>query len=235
MASYPTSVKSFTTKLDGPGNPINAAHVNDLQDEVNAIEAGLLNGTARLNAAGSTLASLSVTGNSTVVALQAGNCTVTNLQITGASSFATRPVFVPPDAARVFLESSGAIASSAASTLAFTAQDVLTNSTIHSTSANPERLTPQSTGLYLFLAQLGHSAPTGASIVTFSIRDSSVAIIGAQSAQSLTVAGNINVSGVKRFDALGGYATCLFQNISGGSTFSYSTGIGQSWFSMVKL
>lgn len=44
MASYPSAVKSFTTKSDGAGNTIFAAHVNDLQDEVAAIEGGLLNG-----------------------------------------------------------------------------------------------------------------------------------------------------------------------------------------------
>lgn len=40
-ASYPTSTKSFTTKVDGPGHTISASHVNDLQDEVVAIENGL--------------------------------------------------------------------------------------------------------------------------------------------------------------------------------------------------
>lgn len=36
-ASFPTSVKTFTAKTDGVDYP-QAAHVNDLQDEVNAIE-----------------------------------------------------------------------------------------------------------------------------------------------------------------------------------------------------
>jgi hypothetical protein len=43
-ASYPGAVKSFTTKTDGPGQTIFAAHINDLQDEVVAIENGLING-----------------------------------------------------------------------------------------------------------------------------------------------------------------------------------------------
>ncbi len=42
MASYPTTTKTFTTKADGAGNTIMAAHVNDLQSEVTAIEAALL-------------------------------------------------------------------------------------------------------------------------------------------------------------------------------------------------
>jgi len=42
MASYPTSIKSFVTR--SAGDIIQPAHVNDLQDEVNAIEVGLLTG-----------------------------------------------------------------------------------------------------------------------------------------------------------------------------------------------
>lgn len=40
MASYPASVKTFTTKLNG--DTIQPAHVNDLQDEVVAIEQDIL-------------------------------------------------------------------------------------------------------------------------------------------------------------------------------------------------
>jgi hypothetical protein len=43
-ASYPTSVKAFTTKNDGAGNTVLAAHVNDLQNEVMAIETDLIAG-----------------------------------------------------------------------------------------------------------------------------------------------------------------------------------------------
>lgn len=41
MANYPTSPPSFTTKVDGAGNFINAAHINALQDEVTAIGTAL--------------------------------------------------------------------------------------------------------------------------------------------------------------------------------------------------
>lgn len=44
MASYPTSVVAFTTKNNGPGNTIDASHVNDLQSEVTAIETDLITG-----------------------------------------------------------------------------------------------------------------------------------------------------------------------------------------------
>ena len=43
-ASYPSSAKTFTTKSDGAGNTILAAHVNDLQLEVTAIETDLIAG-----------------------------------------------------------------------------------------------------------------------------------------------------------------------------------------------
>lgn len=44
MASYPSSVKSFSTKSNN--DTIEASHVNDPQDEITAIENGLLNGLA---------------------------------------------------------------------------------------------------------------------------------------------------------------------------------------------
>lgn len=43
-ASYPSSAKAFTTKVDGPGNTILAAHINDLQNEVTAVEQDLIAG-----------------------------------------------------------------------------------------------------------------------------------------------------------------------------------------------
>lgn len=45
-ASYPVSVKSFSAKTDGPSQTIFAAHINDPQDEIVAVEGGLLNGVA---------------------------------------------------------------------------------------------------------------------------------------------------------------------------------------------
>ena len=64
MASFPGAVKTFASRSSG--QTIAAAHVNDLQDEVNAIEDGLLNGTAPLNSSNSTFNALSVSSNCTV-------------------------------------------------------------------------------------------------------------------------------------------------------------------------
>src|SRR5687767_13838496 len=112
MASYPDSVKSFTTK--NPGQTIASAFVNDLQDEVNAIEAGIRNGTAPLNSSRSTVATLTVTGGSTLNSLNVdGGSTfgavgvVMNgpLSVNVGSTFASRPVLPPPAAVHVTLGS----------------------------------------------------------------------------------------------------------------------------------
>lgn len=84
MASYPTAVKTFTTKSDGAGNKVFASHINDLQDEVTAIEDGLLNGSAPVSCSRATAASLSVAGASTVGSLSVGGAST----ITGAVTLA---------------------------------------------------------------------------------------------------------------------------------------------------
>ncbi len=64
-ASFPTAVKTFTSR--NAGDVIQPAHVNDLQDEVAAIETGYLTGTAPLVSSHvSAAAGLSVVGNSTL-------------------------------------------------------------------------------------------------------------------------------------------------------------------------
>lgn len=63
MPSFPTSVFSPASRSNG--QTLDASHVNDVQDEIVAIEGGYLNGTARLNSSNSTVANLSVAGGST--------------------------------------------------------------------------------------------------------------------------------------------------------------------------
>lgn len=70
MATYPGGVKVFTTKSDGAGNKVFSAHINDLQDEVSAIEDGLLNATAPINSSHITAPSLQVNGDSTLNVLR---------------------------------------------------------------------------------------------------------------------------------------------------------------------
>jgi len=133
MASYPTAVKVFTTK--NAGDTIQAADVDDLQDEVNAIEAGLLNGTAPLNAAASTLASLSVTGGSTF----AGAVTITG-------TF-TAPALALPYV-RVTQSAKTDVASATWTGISFDTE-VIDASNLHSTSVNSSRITLGSSGSWL--------------------------------------------------------------------------------------
>ncbi len=72
MPSYPTSAKVFTTK--NTNDVVQASHVNDLQDEVAAIESGLLSGTAPIVSSHASVAGLQVTGGSTFT----GNILVTS-------------------------------------------------------------------------------------------------------------------------------------------------------------
>lgn len=78
MASFPTTNITYANR--SAGQAIASAHINSLQDEVAAIELGYLTGTARLNAGGSTLASLSVTGGSTLA----------SLLVSGVATFSTK-------------------------------------------------------------------------------------------------------------------------------------------------
>lgn len=258
MASFPTSVKSFTSK--NSGDVVQAAHVNDLQDEVNAMEDGYINGTAPLNSSNSTVANLQVTGASTMGALGItgtlqvngastlgvvgltgtlqvnGGSTLSGGLQTAASTFSVRPVTPPPSAVQVFLDSTVTLGSSAASTIAWLAQGFAINSSLHSTGANPARLTPDSTGIWQFFAQLAFS-PEPSGDRTVIIRDSSAVNIALSRTNASTGAAqgtHVNATGLKRFDALGGYAVCEAHQ-TGPSTMSLSTGVGLTWFSMVKL
>ena len=237
MAAYPDSVKSFTTKLDGAGNTINAAYVNDLQDEVTAIEGGLLNGTARLQSSNASVARLSVTNGSTLNTLQVGGGSTFagTLSVAGGSTFTIRPVAPPPDCALVFLQSTVTIGSSALSTVSWNEQSILTNSSAHSTTTNPARLTPQSTGVYRFGAQIGFAAVSAQRRVR--IQDSTGDLVAEQTLPASAASNDVNLQamGIKRFDALGGYCVCVAVSSAGPSTLSLSTGAGVSWFLMEKL
>lgn len=210
MASYPTSV--FNPAIRSNGQTIDAAHVNDLQGEVTAVENALL---------GTITHSLNVSGASTLATLQAA-----------ASTFSVRPVTPPPDAAKLFLQSAQELGSSADSTILWTSQDYLINSSLHSTASNPERLTPQSTGVYFFSAQASISA-NSTGVRQIQLRDSSAAFAAA-SYSSQSAAFTAIVSGSKRFDVIGGFVT-VAMSVTGASTLSLAAGIAQTQITMVKL
>lgn len=235
MASYPTSVKSFTTK--NTGDVVQASHINDLQDEVNAIEAGLRNGTAPINAAGSTVTSLVVTGGSTLASLVvSGGSTLATLQA-GGSTFSVRPVEPPPDAAQVTLAAAFNLANNSTTAITWAEQTYLINSSMHSTASNSDRLVPQSTGLWCITGNIVGSVALTQSTASLRvvIEDSS----GAELAkESETGAGGhepgLNLVGYKRFDSLAAspWARIVARVKDGGSTQSLST---VSWLAMRKL
>lgn len=234
MPDFPGAVYSPATK--SAGQTITAAFFNDPDSEITAIEGGYLNGTARLNSSNSTLANLSVTGGSTLGGtLQSSNSTLNALQVSSNSTFALRPTMPPPEAVRVYLDSTVTIGSSAASTISWLAQEFAINSSVHSTGTNPQRLTPQTTGVFSFLLQLARAAAGDQTARQVEIADSSAGLIGVTRLGSTTATNeNIQAMGLKRFDVTGGYAIARFVQ-SGASTMSLSSGSGQSFFAMHKL
>lgn len=216
MADFPNSKHSFTNFANGATS--DAAQVTDIYAEVEAIEDGYLNGTARLNSS---------------------NSTHTNLSVTGGSTFTTRPVAPPPDMAMVFLQSTGAMGSSVFSTLSFLSQAFVTNSSMHSTTTNPDRITPQSTGIYQVSAQLRViSGPSTTSQIFVQVVDSSGNVIVEHAGLTSTLGAPalcMTCIGYKRFDVTGGYVQCRYVANVGGSTISLSSGVNGTWFSMAKL
>lgn len=193
----------FSPASRSNGQTIDASHVNDVQAELTAIENALLG-------------------------------TITHsLNVSGASTFTIRPVTPPPQAALVFLESTGAMGSSAESTLAFTGQAFLTNSSMHSTTTNPSRLTPQSTGIYRITAQaqLSSNASTGSRALVLDDSTGNIAITRFMDGAHSHV---MQVTGYKRFDVLGGYITCRV-SVTAPSTLSIATGVAATWLAMEKL
>lgn len=148
-ASYPTAAKTFTTK--NAGDTIQPSHLNDLQDEVAAIESGLLNGTAPLNSSNSTVANLSVAGGSTLANLQAGNSTIagtltvttiisTSITGTGATSYV-----------RAYAGAQAEFGTASTQTkLALDQREVDLSSEYDSTTYT---FTPKSTGIYAITAR----------------------------------------------------------------------------------
>ena len=149
-ASYPTSVKTFTTR--SVGQTIQPSHLNDLQDEITAIEAGLVGGAAPLNSSNSTLANLSVIGGSTLATLQvngnstiAGTLTVTTIISTSIGASAVT------SAVRVY--SSGVTQYANASSYTRLAMDVKEYDLASEYDSTTYLFTPKSSGYYSITAR----------------------------------------------------------------------------------
>lgn len=220
MPSYPTSVYSATSK--NAGDTIQASHINSLDDEVNSLTSGLLNGlqhrvivsTGGLNVS---------TGNSTL----GGNLSVAGTStLTGAvtfSTYATQPV----PSVLLTHDATQDVANGAWVGLSWNTETVDVPG-MHSTASNSSRITfAQSTGIYEVGAQVywnGFST-TGLRIVRVRLNDSSGgagqagrAIDGSEYGQQ--------VSALMRIASTADYVTAMvFQN--SGSTGSVGAGSTQ--------
>lgn len=179
MASFPDSVKTFTTK--NTGDVIQAAHVNDLQDEVTAIEAGYRNGTAPIASSGSTFSVRPV--EPPPVACRAWR----NSTYAVASSVLSTLTFN-------------------VETYNFTE---IQGGALHETILLPERMTVRSTGLYLATAQVTVATPSSG-VRGLAIVDSSNGQIAGIRITNSTDSLVLNVSGYKRFDSTGGWLSAVF-------------------------
>lgn len=238
-ASYPGAVKTFTTKVDGTGNKIFAAHINDLQDEVHAIEDGILNGTAPVTSSNMTAASLVVTGTSTLAAVTAGASTLASLQVSGGSTFAGAVVMPPPDSVRLELAASLAVANNSTTAVAWTTRIYATNSSMHSTASNPSQVTFQSTGLFDCAATISWNACNSTNYI-IKVEDSSGGVVGfgsmANSGSTSVGAGlTIVARGLKYVDALAGSPWVRVVVRAIGSTNSLDNTAGQTSFTVTQL
>lgn len=158
MASFPNAVKTFTTKTDGAGNSIFASHVNDLQDEVNAIEDGLRNGTAPLNSSNSTFAHVSA-GHSTLGNLNGGDSTLSNLTVTGSLTLASTSRAACHVSHSVDQNvNTGTVTGLNFNTIRFDTQNM------HSTSVNSSRITLKVPGIYVIGANVQWLNSSGGSV-----------------------------------------------------------------------
>lgn len=92
-ASYPGSVKSFTTKVDGIDD-VQAAHVNDLQLEVEAVETDLLKAPTDYSGTATVTGWASFTSK-VLSYLKIGKLVFVQYYISGTSNSATTTVTLP--------------------------------------------------------------------------------------------------------------------------------------------
>ena len=217
------------------------------------MEDGYLNATARLNAGTSTLATLSVPGGSTFT----GSVTFSSIATFSTKVAAASTTVMLGDSTTPFKEvhcsslyvggaaldlaptclrvsgSTSQVAAGSTAAIAWPTQDVISNSSLHSTSANAERFVPQTTGTYILAANLTWSTMAGTTSTrsfTFDIQDSSGGLVAWQSVVMPEAGGGVSVgggpsvhlSGMKRFDSVAGSTQWLRITMrnAGGSTNS---------------
>jgi len=203
-ASYPISVKTYTTK--NTGETIQAIFLTEMELEITAIESGLLTGTAPLNSSNSTMVNLSVTGGATFAAFTLGASTVaslvvsSNMTVTGASTFTGRIV------------ASSGLTVTGASTFGTVQAGASTVGTLQAGASTHTSLSV-SGGSTFGTVQAG--ASTAASLVISGGSTFGTVQAGASTAASLVVTGGSTFGTVQA-----GASTMSALSIGGGSTFA---------------
>jgi hypothetical protein len=213
MADFPTVKHTFTTFSNGATT--DAAQVTDIYAEVEAIEDGYLNATARLNSSNSTLANLSVPGGSTLTTLSAGASTLTTLQVTGNSTFTGTVTItgtltasaLAPHPFALATGSTSQFANGSSGGVSWPTNTSLNNSSVHSTGTNPDRFFPQSTGLWALSVSVtlaGAFADPSTGVIDLNVKDSSGTAVSFMRTNGSAGgrAPSASVTGMKHFDSL---------------------------------
>lgn len=188
-ASYPGAPKVFTSR--SAGQTIASAHINDLQDEVNAIESGLLGGSAPVSASNASFANLTVSGGSTLAgAVVVGSLTSTRVNSTGACSFAMNSTVYLSVTAQQFVNSATqprcvayhnaaqTVNAAATTILTLNSEDVDTAS-MHDPVTNNDRVTIPTggDGYYVVTAYSQMQASGGAAEMALQIKKNGATVL----------------------------------------------------------
>lgn len=254
MASYPSAVKSFGTK--NAGDTIQPSHINELQDEVAALEDGLLNGTAPINSSRITapsaqlsnatissltvsvmsIANLQTTGSTTASLNVTTGSTMAALNVTGMSSLADLQVAAAAPAARVSNSANIAVGDASTTRLTFNTDVFTSTSGMHSTTTNPSRLIATSSGIYCISGCVTW-APNSSGLRQVRIVINGSSFVSIQTVASASGAFNTDqhITAIYRFASSGSYAELEVYQNSGGSLNVLASGDHSPTFSMAKL
>lgn len=154
MASFPTTPITYANR--SAGQKIASAHMNSVQDEIAAIEAGYLGGTAPLNSSNSTAANLSVTGGSTLATLEVAGGSTFAGPVTFSTGITFSTLVFPRVPHALLTNTSTRNIVGNGTWLGLNWDNALRNDgAMHSTSANSSRITfTASTGLYAVMANV---------------------------------------------------------------------------------
>lgn len=236
-ASYPTSVKAFSAR--SAGQVIASAHVNDLQDEVNAIETALVNGPIK-PAGGSNAAPPYAFNNNATTGLYSSGANALELATGGVKALgidSTQFIDSPTQPrCRVFNNATQSIADTTVTAIAWNSESFDVGA-MHDTVTNNTRVTVPvgGDGLYLVTGQYGFAAnATGYRQMTIRKNGATTVASSLLPAVSATNGVGQNVSTLLTLVA-GDYVEVIVVQTSGGPLAGGSTTDDVAWLAAVKL